>query len=224
MEIRRYVPGDPVRSILWRSYAFNRSLNVRLPERTVAPSTRTAAYLVTGPEDEAAAAAARAAIESDAFGEKWTFAADGAEAPTDDHREALQSIARSGSVTRSNGATRRPGVEAFLARLGREGGFHCVVFAPARAGEWLERCLALSRRHPGALSFVLATDGMNDRGEHSQWRRILLRDSRPPEKRDGDLAALVRQIMQTGAPVVIANRADGRIHTRVGRTGRAAMQ
>jgi hypothetical protein len=144
MEIRRYVPGDPVRSILWRSYAFNRSLNVRLPERTVAPSTRTAAYLVTGPEDEAAAAAARAAIESDAFGEKWTFAADGAEAPTDDHREALQSIARSGSVTRSNGATRRPGVEAFLARLGREGGFHCVVFAPARAGEWLERCLALS--------------------------------------------------------------------------------
>jgi hypothetical protein len=222
IEIRRYVPGDPVRSILWRSFAKTRSLNVRLPERTISPTRRTFAYLVTGSDDEAAAGAARAAIESGALGDEWTFSADGSEEPADDRGKALEQIARSGSATPSDGTTSRVGIEAFVDRLAHEVGFHCVVFAPARAGKWLERCLALSERHPGMLSFVLATDGWDARAASSRWKKLLLRDAgvEPPV---GDPTPVFRQLARAGAAVLIANRADGRVHSRIGRSGVGAV-
>lgn len=97
MEIRRYVPGDSVRHILWKTFARTRQLNVRLPERSIDPGQRTVAYLLTGPDDEAAAAAARAALENGALGTRWLFGADGTHQPTDQLPEALEAIARSGS-------------------------------------------------------------------------------------------------------------------------------
>src|SRR5690606_40595531 len=68
MEIRPYVPGDSVRDIMWKVYARNRHLNVRLPERSVFHSNRTLAYLLSSADDEAAAAVARVAVESGALG------------------------------------------------------------------------------------------------------------------------------------------------------------
>ena len=82
MEIRPYVPGDSVRNILWKVYARTRHLNVRLAERSVYHSSRTLAWLLSGPHDEAAAAVARVAVESGALGEDWLFGADGSPTPT----------------------------------------------------------------------------------------------------------------------------------------------
>ena len=35
MEIRRYVPGDSIRDVMWKVYAKTRQLNVRLAEKSV---------------------------------------------------------------------------------------------------------------------------------------------------------------------------------------------
>ena len=98
MDIRRYAPGDSVRNILWKTYARTRQLNVRVPELSIERSQKTIAYLLTGPEDEAAAAAARVALESGALGDQWIFGADGTEGTAESLEPALLAIARSGSL------------------------------------------------------------------------------------------------------------------------------
>ncbi|MEM6455397.1 MAG: DUF58 domain-containing protein, partial [Acidobacteriota bacterium] len=110
MDIRRYVPGDPPRHLLWKTYARTRQLNVRIPERSVEPSRKTIAYLLTGDADEPAAAAARVALEQRALGEDWRFGADGTPRPVTDLAAARAAIARSA------GADVEPGLRAFLAR------------------------------------------------------------------------------------------------------------
>src|SRR5262245_27085147 len=131
MEMRRYVPGDSVRHILWKVFARTRQLEVRMPERSVHRARRTLAYLVAGPDDEAAAAAARVALESCALGEAWLFGADGTEAPTDRLDAALRAIARSAGAAPDPGGDALRGLRRFLAAARSDGSAHCVVFAPA---------------------------------------------------------------------------------------------
>ena len=93
-----------MRDILWKNYARNRQLNVRLRERSVAHGQRILAYLLSGPDDEAAAAAARAALESGAFGDDWQFSADGTETPCGELDAALRAVARSRALARTTRA------------------------------------------------------------------------------------------------------------------------
>ena len=51
-DMRRYVPGDPVRLVLWKVYARTRELVVRHPEHAFSPTLRVAAYLVVNRADE----------------------------------------------------------------------------------------------------------------------------------------------------------------------------
>ena len=76
MEIRPYTPGDSVRDIMWKGFARNRQLNVRLPERSVAFDDKACAYLVSGVGDEAASALARLTLECGLLGDDWRFGAD----------------------------------------------------------------------------------------------------------------------------------------------------
>src|SRR5262245_14195679 len=126
MEMRRYVPGDSVRHILWKVFARNRQLEVRMPERSVHRARRTLAYLVAGADDEAAAAAARVALESCALGEAWLFGADGTEAPTDRLDAALRAIARSAGAAPDPGGDALSGLRRFLAAARSDGSAHCV--------------------------------------------------------------------------------------------------
>ena len=93
MDIRPYAPGDAVRNIMWNVYARTRHLNVRLAEKSVHHSNRTLAYLLSGPDDEAAAAVARIAVESGALGDDWVFGADGSTETTGTVATALALIA-----------------------------------------------------------------------------------------------------------------------------------
>jgi len=131
MEIRRYVPGDPVRHILWKAFARTRDLYVRTPEQSLAESKRTLAYLVVGERDEAAAAALRLALQSGALGDDWTVGADGIEDTADELSAALSVIARSGNPS-ARKCSSASGLEAFL-RVASRGSTRCVVFAPAAA-------------------------------------------------------------------------------------------
>ena len=235
MEIRPYVAGDSVRDILWKNYARTRQLNVRQRERSVAHGKRILAYLLSGPGDEAAAAVARAALESGAFGDDWQFSADGTETPCDDLESSLRAVARSRGLT----APHAPGLERFLAAADQRGATHCIVFAAAGTISGLAGPKGLrSGAFQGRFSLVLATDGMEETRRLPTWRSLLLRPaesggrgspergrgmprpykSRGPsgvgyENRSGgsseELLLLCRQLGPTVESIVLVDRATG---------------
>ena len=217
MEIRRYVPGDSVRHILWKTFARTRQLNVRIPERSIELAEKTVAYLVTGTDDEAAAAAARVALEQGVFGQDWLFGADGTDAPTAEFEPALEAIARSGSFARRR-ASRPAGAEeswhvglsAFLGHPDVAGEVHCIVFAPCREGRWSEEAMAAARNFSGTISFVLGTDGLAQRRDHPFWRRLLFTEGGEPGTTREDLARLLKTLGSAGCPAVVVDRRSGR--------------
>lgn len=215
MEIRRYTPGDSVRHILWKTYARTRQLNVRLPERTIERTRKTIAYLLAGPDDEAAAAAARVALEAGALGDEWTFGADGTDGSTEDLETALEAIARSGSFTAgdpsANGNRRSgSGLGAFLREVGNQGEAHCIVFAPSCTGPWTADVLEAVRDYPGALSFVLGTDGVRRDTARPLWHRLLFAAEAPRGTRLEELGTLLRRLGTAGCPSLVVDRVTGR--------------
>lgn len=207
MEIRRYVPGDSVRHILWKTFARTRQLNVRIPERSIELADKTIAYLVAGPDDEAAAAAARVALESGVFGPDWLFGADGTGQPTDQLEPALEAIARSGSFA-ENG--RHGGLSAFLAGPAVRNHAHCIVFAPCREGAWTRDALAAARNFSGAISFVVGTDGVAEGREAPWWHRLLFLGDDTPAITLGDLSRLLKTLDAAGCPALVVDRRSGR--------------
>ncbi len=207
MEIRPYVPGDSVRNILWKVYARNRHLNVRLAERSVYHSSRTLAYLVSGPHDEAAAAVARVAVESGALGDDWLFGADGSDTPTSNIQEALERIASSRAL---DGALPW-GLDHFLQTWGNQGPLHCIVFAAAESGPWLERLRQSTARFRVRFSVVLATDGLRKSEPPGRWQRLLY--SSAPQGQDStalaDLSALLTQVGQLVESTLVVDRHTG---------------
>jgi len=172
MEIRPYAPGDSVKNIMWKVFARNRQLNVRLPENSVFQSNRTIAYLLSSRNDEAAAAIARVALESGALGEDWRFGADGSESACASLDEALDKVAQSRALDQAHDY----GLETFLQREGALGGTHCIVFASALDYPWLAALKETISRFGVQFSLVLASDGLATRAEPHLWQKLLLRD------------------------------------------------
>lgn len=211
MEIRPYVAGDSVRDILWKNYARTRQLNVRLRERSVAHGKRILAYLLSGPGDEAAAAVARAALESGAFGDDWQFSADGTETPCDDLESSLRAVARSRGLKEPHA----PGLERFLAAADQRGATHCIVFAAAGTISGFAGPKGLhSGAFHGRFSLVLATDDMEEHERRPPWSSLFLR---PAERRgEGggggsreELLVLCRQLGPAVESIVLVDRATG---------------
>ncbi len=213
MDIRRYAPGDSVRNILWKTYARTRQLNVRIPETSIERSKKTIAYLLAGEGDEAAAAAARVALEAGALGDQWVFGADGTDEPTENLDEALQAIARSGSFF-DHGEAPPSGLGAFLRQVGQQGEVHCIVFASSRPGEWTPDVLEAARNYPGAMTFVLGTDGVLRNSPKPLWRRLLLAEGPPHGTPLDELGALLRQLGGAGCPALVIDRPSGRAYNQ----------
>ncbi|MCG8413283.1 MAG: DUF58 domain-containing protein [Pseudomonadales bacterium] len=180
MEIRPYAPGDSVKNIMWKVFARNRQLNVRLPENSVFHSNRTVAYLLSSDNDEAAAAVARIALESGALGEDWQFGADGTNEVCTSVPTALQALARSRALDQAFAY----GLDQFL-HLSNGQGAHCIVFAAAEQAPWLAQIKNTIARHSGQFSIVLATDGMEREEPLKLWQKLLFI---APERVDGDSA------------------------------------
>ena len=212
MEIRRYVPGDSVRNILWKTFARTRQLNVRTPEKSIDRARKTVAYLLTGDDDEAASAAARVALENEVLGLGWLFGADGTAEAADSLEPALEAIARSGSYRRNGGGGGSPtaGLSAFLENQGTHGEMNCIVFAPAHAGDWTADALALTRNFSGSVSFVLGTDGVAPLRTPPLWRRLLFFDAPLEGISTDELSELMRLFAGAGCPAQVVDRVSGR--------------
>ncbi|HLL25837.1 MAG TPA: DUF58 domain-containing protein, partial [Kofleriaceae bacterium] len=155
VEMRRYAHGDPMRHVLWKTFARTRRLLVRIPERAVSPMPTTTAFLVAGADDEAAAAAARLYVETGLLGDDFIFSADGAPAPTSEPGEAVEQIVDSIRERGNGGGTLevfRRNVEPV--RLGR-----CIVFAPPSDGAWCDRLTAFSRALPQPATVIIGVEG-----------------------------------------------------------------
>ena len=178
MEIRPYAPGDSVRDIMWKGFARNRQLNVRLPERSVAFDDKACAYLVSGTGDEAAAALARLTLESGLLGDDWHFGADGAgndNGRANEYRnlsDALVAIAD--SVAPEELAPHSYGLDRFLAAQHCS---HCLVFASARDSEVLAKLAATAQSHTCRLNLVIGVDIVGRHTPKSRLDRMLWKDS-----------------------------------------------
>ena len=211
MEMRRYVPGDSVRHILWKAFARSRQLEVRTPERSVHQARRTLAYLVAGEGDEAAAAAARVALESRALGEAWLFGADGSDAPTDRLEEALRAIARSAAARRAAGESLH-GLRGFLAAARADGAVHCVVFAPPGLLDAGAALAALLRAGGSSATCVFAVDGLRERAAaRPLWERLLFAEPPAAGLPLAGLAARLERFASPGCAAVVVDRTTGRV-------------
>lgn len=144
-DFRRYAAGDPVRFILWKTFAKSRQLMVRSPEQAISPARRTIAYVIAGKGDEAAAGVARAAVESGSFGSSWVLGADGVPWVAEDRAKALELLALSGECRPEDGGA---GLEAFLRSHGSGAGgagARILLFVPPLAGPWLGRAAGITR-------------------------------------------------------------------------------
>ncbi len=206
-ELRRYVPGDSARFIHWKVFGRTRKLMVRTPERALSRARRTIAYLISGEHDEAAAAAARAAIEEEALGMDWQFAADGSPEATSDRSEAIHKVMTSSRFTGASGS----GMKRFLAEVNPRGPAALVVFAPPTMGAWLDEMRVLASRRYGRVRVVIAVDAVHDPAAQSSWRRWILRPVGSPGVDRGDLERVGRALGQIRCEVVIIDRVSGRV-------------
>jgi uncharacterized protein (DUF58 family) len=201
VDLRRYAPGDSARDVLWKTFARTGLLMVRKPERSLEPARQVSAYLMADPRDEAAAAAARLALESGALGEGWRFGADGASAVARTLGDALHAVAESGAA---HGPT---GLGAFLA--GAASAEPCIVFAPAHDGPWRADALRCAEQHGPRLSFVLGADGVARAPKRSPLETIFLTRERSDAVGDRALRALAAQLAAHGGEVRVLDRATG---------------
>jgi hypothetical protein len=213
IDLRPYSPGDPVRLVVWKVYARSRELVIRTPERAVSPVRRTVAYLVTSASDEAAAAAARTAIESGSLGQDWVLGVDGRAGSVKSTVEAAQVLIQSGNNAENVGGT---GLGGFLQGAAAGSVSRAVVFVPPRPGPWLERTAAAAAAAECATDFVVCADGLDDAlTDMPRLRRLFRRESRELASRQSrparaELATVVRRLQAARAGVTVIDRLTGR--------------
>ena len=225
-DMRRYGSADPLRLVLWKVYARTGQLMVRTPERALTPDLRVAAYLPATPHDEAAAGAARVAVESGVLGERWTLGTDGVPGVATSEEDALAFICRSGGVD-----GQASGVEAFVAEARSAGMKQLVLFCPPMVGEWLERTVRAAAGWPGKTLALVVVDAVaEETGATRAWHRVLKR-SRPAaagghldtvEVTRADLDAVVGPLSRAGVDVLVLERPGGRVFPMGGTAVRRA--
>lgn len=208
VDLRRYAPGDSARDVLWKTFARTGLLMVRKPERSLEPARQVSAYLMADPRDEAAAAAARLALESGALGEAWRFGADGARSVARTLGDALHAVAESGGA---RGPTR---LGAFLESAA--GADPCIVFAPAHDGAWRADALRCAERHGPRLSFVLGADGVARARKAGALETLFLTREPSDAAPERELRALASALSAYGGEVRVLDRASGAVASAQG--------
>jgi uncharacterized protein (DUF58 family) len=209
-DMRAYAAGDPIRFVLWKVFAKTRDLVVRTPERALAPARQTAAYLVTGHADEAAAGAARLAVAAGALGSGWTLGADGCPEPAKTAGRAVELLTRSAATPEARGGA---DLAEFIAHHAGRQSARLVVFVPGRPGPWMGPVAKVVREAGERLELVICVDGIV-RDEPRRWSKALRRPERPDPAQatlatTGELHAVLHALR--GAKISIVDRRAGQI-------------
>jgi hypothetical protein len=208
IEMRRYSPGDPLRLVLWKTFARTRRLLVRVPERAVMPQRSSVAVMIAGPEDEASASVARTFMEQGLLGADYQFFADGEEQPARDLGACVDRLVRSAHAREQSGEV----LVRLLAQVDKAQLANCVVFVPAAPGPWVERLHAFAQQVPTPPSVIIGVDGELTQPAPVTWRRWLQREPpRAENKALRALPALYDQLASVGGPVRMLHRGDGQL-------------
>jgi hypothetical protein len=206
LEMRGYGPGDPLKHVLWKTWARTGRLLVRTPEQALSPCDKTLAYFVAGPADEPSAGITRAVLESGGLGAEFLFAADGG-TPTASVPEAIEQLVRSRTERAQGGS----GLGSFLAEGESRGLRACLLFVPARLGPWLERVEQQLRCHHGPFRAIVGIDVLAERPPHSWLGRLLWQEVAESVVSDAEVREVCRRLEQTGADVKLVNRVTGEL-------------
>lgn len=209
VEMRAYGYGDSMRHVLWKTFARSRRLLVRMPERAIAPSPTTVAFLIAGPGDEPSCGTARLYLERNLLGADFLFGADGAAAPARDRDTAIEQIIDSATATDSAAALDQLGKNIDPVRLAS-----CIVFAPAVDGPWRERIAAFAARLPAPPIVVIGVDGEPPPAPRKRWQRLLVRTEAGGDTDGRALAgvpALREALEAQGLRVQVIHRSTGKI-------------
>jgi uncharacterized protein (DUF58 family) len=208
-DMRPYAAGDPIRFVLWKVFAKTRDLVVRTPERALAPARQTAAYLVTGLADEAAAGAARLAVAAGALGSGWTLGADGCPEPAKTQGGAVDLLTRSAGTPEARGGA---DLADFIAHHAERQSARLVVFVPGRPGPWMEPVATVVREVGERLELVVCVDGIV-RGRARRWSAAL----RQPEGSTEATLATTDELLAVlhalrGAKITVVDRRAGQLY------------
>ncbi len=198
-DMRPYVPGDPIRMVLWKVYARQRTLVVRTPERAVSPADDVALWLVAGPTDDAAAAASLLMAQQQGR-RTWKLGADGVPVRATDRGAAEALILASADATAEEQGA---GLAGFLAEL--PAGRQLVVFAPAAPGPWVERVVEALRGARARATVVLCADRLAPARQPAWWAEGASSSDGAAEAR-----ALLARFAGLGVGAHLVDRADGR--------------
>ena len=208
IDLRNYMPGDPVRYILWKVYARTGQLVVRQPERAFQPANRLSLFLISHPADVAAAGAAWYTIQNNLLGADWRFGVDGSEDFTCERDAALDEIIRSTSFKGVSG----DGLLSFAQNVLREGAQRVLVFAPPVDGPWVEKVKAAKALVN--VQVVIGIDGLEQSTVFSSWMHYVLEDKPKHSAATVDrksLDALLNQLHQAGIETQLADRQSGQV-------------
>lgn len=209
VEMRRYGAGDPLRHVLWKTFARTRRLLVRMPERALAPQPITVAFLVAGPSDEPTAAAARLYLERGILGPDFIFAADGSSRPTRDAREALEQIIDSAKARGEGGAA----LAGLATQVDRSRMISFIVFAPPVDGPWRARVVDLAQRIGVNATVIVGVDGVAA-APRGRLARLLARPEAgddPDSRALAELPALRAALEGDGLRVQVLHRRTGQL-------------
>jgi len=209
VEMRAYGHGDPMRHVLWKTFARSRRLLVRMPERAIAPSPTTVAFLIAGPGDEPSCGTARLYLERNLLGTDFLFGADGAMEPARDRDKAIEQIIDSATATDPAAALEHLGKNIDPVRLAS-----CIVFAPAVDGPWRERIAAFAARLPAPPIVVIGVDGVPPEAPRKKWQRLLVRreaDDDVDARALAGVPALREALEAQGLRVQVIHRSTGQI-------------
>jgi hypothetical protein len=218
-DMRHYVAGDPIRFILWKVFARSREVVIRTPERAIGPSHQTVAYVVTAPDDEPAAGAARVAVDAGALGGDWVLGADGCDGYAEDLRSAHELLSRSGDAPEPVGGT---GLSDFLKTATPGGMGRALVFVPGRPGPWIDRVKAsLVKMSAGDVEIVVCTDGVDrSKAGKGKVRRLLFSPKPQPGPEAGvgpsraeEVQEVVRRLAGGRTRVIVLDRMAGQVYS-----------
>ncbi len=212
LDLRPYVPGDPLRFVLWKIFARTRELVVRTPERALSPARHAVAYLVTDARDEPAAGAARAAVDAGALGEDWVLGADGSERDAEDSDRALDLLANSAHAPGEAGGR---DLGNFLRRVSPTGERRAVVFVPSTPGPWMERVLGAFDGRGGEIEFIVCTDGIEPARPSQWWARWSQREARGAGSSAlEDVVEVIKALEGPRSRVLVLDRRGGQVYGR----------